>query len=265
MEQREIQQFQETVWNYYHAHGRNLPWRHEPFDPYHILVSEIMLQQTQVSRVIPKYTEFLTLFPTLGASAQAPLADVIKAWSGLGYNRRAKYLHDASSQLRDKITWTMDDLTACKGIGFNTAAAVITYAYNQPIAFIETNIRTVYISHFFEGSDDVHDKEILERVAATLDTEHAREFMWALMDYGSYLKAGSGNASRRSKHYAKQSAFHGSKRQIRGQVLRLLGSGSFAAVQLARSIEDERLAVVLGDLEKEGLINRQGNTYFLGI
>jgi A/G-specific adenine glycosylase len=263
MDQARLRQFQETVWDYYRVHGRDLPWRHEPLLAYNILVSEVMLQQTQARRVVPKYHEFLQAFPNTESLAKASLGEVIKAWSGLGYNRRAKYLHEAANQLEAKPTWTLDDLTACKGIGHNTAAAVLAYAYNQPIAFIETNIRTVYIHHFFHDAEVVSDKEILPLVEQTLDKEHPREFMWALMDYGSHLKKSVGNVARASKHYSKQTTFHGSKRQLRGRVLRLLGQQPYTTVQLTDENDDERLVAVLQDLLAEGLIVKRGNQYVL--
>ncbi len=258
------QQFKDLVWDYYAKQGRDMPWRHKPFDAYTILVSEVMLQQTQALRVIPKYEAFLRLFPTIQLLAKTPLAEVIRAWSGLGYNRRAKYLHDAAKQLADqKQPWSIDDLTACKGIGFNTAAAVVNYAYNQPVPFIETNIRTAYIHHFFADRTDVHDKELLPFIAETIDSEHPREWHWALMDYGSYLKLSVGNASRFSKHHTKQSRFEGSQRQIRGEVLRVLGTQPLAWQELKQLIHDERLQVVLDDLQQDGLIQLQASKYML--
>jgi A/G-specific adenine glycosylase len=262
-------EFQELVWDYYRQHGRDLPWRTaEPdgsFDPYKILVSEIMLQQTQAGRVIPKYESFLKRFPTVGALAEAPLSAVLAQWNGLGYNRRAKYLHEAAKQLTAKdVPWRMEDLVACKGIGPNTAAAVIVYSCNQPIAFIETNIRTVFIHHFFKDEYGVHDKDILPLVEQALDKEHPRDWYWALMDYGVYLKGTVGNASRASKHYAKQSKFEGSKRQVRGQVLRLLKNRNYLRVEMKEVVSDERLEAVLKDLTKEGLITEKSGVLHLG-
>lgn len=111
--------FQKTVWDYYAKHGRDLPWRRpDSEDPYKILVSEIMLQQTQVQRVIPKYHSFLERFPSVESLAEAPLATVLSEWSGLGYNRRGKYLHEAARVLVVKgAPWQLEDLVACKGIG----------------------------------------------------------------------------------------------------------------------------------------------------
>lgn len=212
------------------------------------------------------------MFPIIQALAGAPLADVIRVWSGLGYNRRAKYLHEAAKQLAvTSEPWTVEQLEACKGIGPGTAAAVVTYAYNQPVPFIETNIRTVFIHHFFTdadqiaiGSDPIADKALLPLVEEALDMEHPREWGWALMDYGVHIKATVGNASRSSKHYAKQSTFKGSKRQVRGQVLRLLAGRPLGRVELEQAIPDVRLTGVLEDLLAEQLISETKGKISLG-
>lgn len=254
----------EVVWDYYNRKGRHdLPWRQPEadgsFDAYKIFVSEIMLQQTQVSRVIPKFLEFITAFPTVFALAAAEQGDVLRAWSGLGYNRRARYLHQAAqtvvSHYAGKFPADQKQLVTLPGVGINTAGAILAYAYNLPAIFIETNIRTAFIHHYFAERTDVTDAEIVMRVAETLDREHSREWYWALMDYGSHLKQEIGNLNKLSKTYAKQSAFHGSKRQIRGRVLKLLGAGPLAYKELETEITDERLPLVIQDLLSEGLIN----------
>lgn len=258
-----MDEFREIVWGYYLQNQRDLPWRLEPYDAYRILVSELMLQQTQVSRVIPKYKEFLSAFPDIYALANASLIDVLRLWSGLGYNRRAKYLHDAVKQLQFKLTWTVEDLVACKGIGKNTAAAVIVYSYDQPMVFIETNIRTVYIHHFFNDTADIDDRQLIPLIEQSLDREHPREFYYALMDYGTYLKKSVGNISRQSKHYTKQSSFVGSKRQIRGEVLRQLSQATKTVAELKITISDQRLEHVLHDLILDGLIVADNSKYSL--
>jgi len=264
------QSFLETLWDFYAQHGRgSLPWRQPGpdgvFDPYKIMVSELMLQQTQVARVIPKYTSFLELFPNVHSLAQAELGDVLRAWQGLGYNRRAKFLWQAA-QMVDSLKYfpdVPDELVKLPGVGRNTAGAILAYTYSQPVVFIETNVRTVYIHHFFNDRTDVSDKEIIALVEQTLDRENTREFYWALMDYGSRIKASVGNANKASRHYTKQSAFHGSRRQVRGQIIRLLGSGDLSLVELQTAVADERLAGVLNDLTAEGLIRLKGDTYSL--
>lgn len=257
---------------YYREHDRHdLPWRMPEadglFNAYKILVSEIMLQQTQVTRVIPKYTAFLKQFPTLEVLSQASLGDVLVAWQGLGYNRRAKYLWQAAGMATDayggKLPRDQLKLERLPGVGRNTAGAVMAYAFNEPALFIETNIRTVYIHHFFPDQINVPDSAIFELLDLTLDRANPREFYWALMDYGSYLKQTVGNKSRSSKTYAKQSIFHGSLRQIRGQVLRLLAAGPLTKTQLQEAIGDGRITAVLESLSREGLIVMVDNHYRL--
>ena len=151
---KQIQAFQKEVWNYYKAHGRHdLPWR-KTRDPYRILVSEVMLQQTQVPRVLEKYKEFLKAFPSVMALAAAKLSEVLKIWSGLGYNRRGKYLHDAAKIVVADHKGNMKKALAepLPGVGSYTRAAVRTFAYNEPHTMIETNIRTVYID-LYNGPD----------------------------------------------------------------------------------------------------------------
>ncbi len=266
------QTFQQIVWEYYHRHGRHdLPWRlPDPdgaYNSYHILVSEIMLQQTQVPRVLPKYQTFLQTFPDFSALATAPLSDVLMRWSGLGYNRRAKFLWQAAGAVMERYSGRLPDnpadLVALPGIGPNTAGAIMAYAFNRPVLFIETNIRTVYIHHFFADRTGIADKDIAAVLQETLPADNPRQWYWALMDYGTHLKQTVGNVSRASKSYVKQSKFQGSRRQIRGQVLKLLAGGPHALQSLTGSISDDRLTGVLNDLEKEGLIMFSGNAYQL--
>ena len=271
MDQRRLHEFQDTVLTYYQAHGRHdLPWRQPEtngaYDAYRILVSEVMLQQTQVGRVIPKFEEFLRSFPDFQALAASPLAPVLQAWSGLGYNRRAKFLWQAAGQVMQafggRLPRSSAELVELPGVGPNTAGAVLAYAYNIPVVFIETNIRTVFIHHFFAGRQGIVDRDILELVAHTLP-DNAREWYWALMDYGTHLKQTKGNLNKLSKHYAVQSRFADSKRQIRGQVLKLLAGRQYTVAELTQLIPYERLAQVLADLTADGLTEKAGARYKL--
>lgn len=258
---QQIKTFQDTLWDYYARYGRDLPWR-QTDDPYRILLSEYMLQQTQVARVIPKYEAFLVAFPTVESLANSSPREVLRLWSGLGYNRRAKFLHQAAQEIvaehEARVPRTIDDLKKLPGIGHNTAAAIMAYAYNEPVCFIETNVRTVYLHHFFADQADVHDARILEVLTQTIDTENPREFYWALMDYGSFLKTHIGNQNRRSKHYVKQSRFTGSRRQVRGKILKALLAGPATKQQLTDLIQDDRVDEVLAELSKEGLARQDG-------
>lgn len=159
---------------------------------------------------------------------------------------------------------TVDELIKLPGVGKNTAGAIMAYAYNQPAVFVETNIRAVYIHNFFADQYDIADTSILPILERTLDKQNPREFYWALMDLGTYIKSSVGNTSRGSKHYTKQSKFEGSLRQIRGQVLRLLSNKPSTLRQLAKAIADTRLVDVLDELEKEKLISKHAQAYHLG-
>ena len=270
MDEQQKAQFQATVWQFYDEQGRHdLPWRQPradgSFDPYHILVSEIMLQQTQVPRVIPKYFEFLDAFPTVDALAAASLGDVLRLWNGLGYNRRAKFLWSAAQEIKARFHGVfprdVTELVTLPGVGVNTAGAVAAYAFNSPVTFIETNIRTVYIHHFFADQKQVDDKALTMLVHETVDSTRSREWYWALMDYGSFLKSSVGNKSRASKAYVKQSTFKGSNRQLRGAVIRALLDKPHTTAELAAIFADERLDAVLAQLAGEGLIRAEGGRF----
>ena len=245
-----------------------MPWRTEP-TPYYVLVSELMLQQTQVARVQQKFASFIRRFPTVYDLAAAPLGDVLEAWSGLGYNRRAKFLWQAAQAVvRDfggEVPHTQKELTSLAGIGPNTAGAILAYAYNEPAVFIETNIRTVYIHHFFnDHSDAVSDDELRQIVAVSLPLENPREWYWALMDYGTELKATVGGQLQRAKNYRPQSTFKGSRREVRGQVLKtLIAHRSLAMQELAALVPDSRLEEVCVMLVQEGMIARRGDVFHL--
>lgn len=239
-----------------------MPWRtpdyDDYFDPYKIMVSEIMLQQTQVARVIPKYTEFIHLFPTVDALASAQLSAVLHAWMGLGYNRRAKFLHQAAIKIMHdfagQVPSTIALLETLPGVGLNTAGAIAAYSYNQPAIFIETNIRAVFIKHFFNNQTEVHDKQLMPLIASALDTEHPREWYWALMDYGSWIKSTEGNYARYSKHHTVQSAFDGSVRQLRARILRSILEKPRTPPELMKSMSDPRTERVIERLLQEEFI-----------
>lgn len=262
--------FVEVVWGYYKDSGRgSLPWR-KTKNPYKILVSEIMLQQTQVDRVIPKYKAFLKLFPTVEALAASSLGEVLIAWQGLGYNRRAKMLHACAqvvvAQYQGKFPKNLESLKSLPGIGPYTAGAVLAFAFNTSVPIIETNIRSVYLHHFFKEQTDVLDSEIVRYIVLTLDTENPREWYYALMDYGSYLKKEFGNPNSKSAHYTKQSAFKGSDRQIRGSILRMLSKGASTRQKMLitqQQFEDMRVDAQIEKLIQEGMIVKEGIKFCL--
>jgi len=223
-------EFQAFVLDWYEKCGRHeLPWRND-HDPYKILVSELMLQQTQVVRVIPKFEAFITKYPTVQKLTKASLGDVIRMWQGLGYNRRAKFLLQCSqvivSDYKRIFPESYDELLKLPGIGPYTAAAICAFAYNQPVELIETNVRQVYIHHFFKNREEVTDVEILEKVRRTVPAGQSRQWYAALMDYGTHLKSLNGNNTRKVKGHTKQSKFKGSNREVRGAILRALAEQS---------------------------------------
>lgn len=237
---------------------RPMPWRDDT-RPYYILVSELMLQQTQVSRVIPKFNQFITAFPNEQSLAASSLSTVLQHWQGLGYNRRAKYLHDGAKMIMDEYNGIFptseQDILRLPGVGKNTCGALRAYAFNEPSIFVETNIRTVYIYHFFADTIAVDDKDIIAKLHKTIDTEHPREFYWALMDYGAYLKAQGIRNNSQSKHHKKQPPLKGSIREIRGQIITTLSKGDVSQKALQNAVTyDHRFARALNGLIADGLV-----------
>lgn len=270
MKKTDAQQFRNYILRWYALHGRTeLPWR-QTTNPYHILVSELMLQQTQVERVIPKFKAFLTAFPSIESLAAASLAEVLTLWQGLGYNRRAKFLHQTATEVQKShggiFPTTAEELQKLPGIGPYTARAVSTFAFNNPEVVIETNIRAVYIYHFFPGRFDVADRELEPTITATIHTANPREWFAALMDYGSYLKKVLPNPSRKSKHHVVQSKFEGSPRQVRGEIIRYLSlTDRLTEVELLEKIVGNKrhFKHALEDLLAEKMIETQNDVFFL--
>lgn len=253
--------------NFYTQNKRDsLPWR-KTRDPYKILVSEIMLQQTQVSRVLVKYKEFIQTFPTAKSLASAQLRDVLVLWQGLGYNRRAKFLYQAAQKLstsNKKDFSSYEFWTSLPGVGQSTAGAVLAFTQNKPVLFIETNIRAVLLHHFFKDKTEVHDTEVrnvLQKLLNSLPENFGpRDFYYALYDYGSELKQKLGKQKtklhQKSKHYSRQSKFSGSRRQLRAFILKVR-LGTKTMKDLPTSLKEytkEDIASVKKELRAEGLI-----------
>ncbi len=257
--------FRTIIYDYYERHGRSFPWR-ETTDPYRILVSEVMLQQTQAPRVLLKYEAFVRLFPDVATLAAALLHDVLSAWQGLGYNRRALALKQAAKRIITLcdgiIPRDEEDLISLPGIGPATARAVRAFAFNEPVVLIETNIRAVFIHHFFPGEETVSDSRLLPLIEKTLDRNDSRRWYNALMDYGTFLKKAHANPARRSAHHQRQSPFEGSVRQVRGAILRLiLEKVKVSKGDLVRrlSFDENIVGEVLEQLEREDIIvNKDG-------
>lgn len=260
MSSKEGRSFRNLVLKHWKQHGRHrLPWR-KTKDPYKILVSEVMLQQTQVDRVVPYYRRFLARFPTVQDLAKAELSEVLKHWSGLGYNRRAKYLQGAAKAVVElhggRFPKTYEALRKLPGVGDYTARAVRVFAFNEPDVLIETNIRTVFFHSYHSSilqNARTSDKELSMIAAEAAAGQDPREWHWALMDYGAYLKKSGIKLNKKSAHYAKQSKFEGSLRQVRGAILK-----AHLDKQELRSVKKrfgKKFDIAFTALKKEGLIS----------
>jgi len=266
----QIRAFRKKVYAYFEKEGRDLPWR-KNLNPYRVLVSEVMLQQTQVGRVLEKYREFLAAFPGFPALARAPLTKLLLIWQGMGYNRRALALRALAKKVMDdhrgKLPSEPEKLLALPGIGKYTAGAVAAFAFNKPVVFMDTNIRRVYIHEFLLDRDNIHDDELTPLVLQTLDIGNPRKWYNALMDYGTMLKQEQVNPNRRSVHYTRQSPFENSNRQVRGRILKVLvkKESPLSETQIVKRIgmDAERVKKNLVQLEKEGFIRKKGKRYFI--
>jgi A/G-specific adenine glycosylase len=259
--ERDYDALKTAVWEHFSHNGRSLPWR-QGASPYQVLVSEFMLQQTQVPRVLPKFDSFIGRFPSLEELAQAQLALVLEEWQGLGYNRRARFLHESSRRILAEyggaIPRAAEALEELPGIGPYTARAISCFAYGSPYAFLETNIKAVFIHFFFSQEEKVDDDLLLQAAEEALDRERPREWNWALMDYGSALKALVVNPTRKSASYRKQSPFEGSLRKLRGAALRYIvreGEATIQALAAAEGVEEERMGYAVASLVRDRLLS----------
>jgi A/G-specific adenine glycosylase len=262
MRQNEIAGFRCWVYRYYDTWGRHdLPWR-QTQDPYAILVSEVMLQQTQVGRVISKYIDWMKTFPSASVLARASDQSLLTMWSGFGYNRRCLYLKKTAQIIVQQYSGTVprriEDLVSLPGIGRYTASAIRVFSYNTTDVLIETNIRSVFLYHFFWGMPAIDDHYILNLIKLTVDMKNPRKWYSALMDYGAHIKHTFTNPNRNSEHYNKQSVFEGSNRQLRGEIIKqLLESNGQSVKRLAKRIgrEEGHIQTQLLQLKKEGVLN----------
>lgn len=277
MEVPSVRAFQHTILRWYRMHGRHaLPWR-KTRNPYHILVSEIMLQQTQVDRVIPKYKSFLKKFPNTAQLARASTAAVIKEWKGLGYNRRALFLRRAAEKILTDFSGTfpraVSDIESLPGVGPYTARAVSAFAFNAPEVFIETNIRRIFIHFFFRGARAVSDTDILPLVEKALWRKDPRVWYSALMDYGSNEFKKIKNPNRKSRHYARQSKFEGSTRHARSEILQYITRRPRRTKEIASYIAShkslhafgtpEKITDILSRLTREGFLEQKNKRHML--
>ena len=262
-----VRKFQKMIYRYYRDHGRVLPWRLTQ-NPYHILVSEIMLQQTQVQRVMGKYEQFTRKFPDFSSLARLPLRTILREWQGMGYNRRAMALkliaQKVMKEFHGNLPVSVETLITFPGVGRATASAIAAFAFHEPTVFIETNIRRVFIHCFFHDKSNIKDTEILPLVEKTLDISNPREWYYALMDYGVLLKQKYENPNRRSAHYQKHATFQVSNRQIRGMILKVLTRESCVSereIMEKLHISPDKLKNSLAQLLKEGFVKRKGGKY----
>ncbi|MFC1850522.1 A/G-specific adenine glycosylase [candidate division CSSED10-310 bacterium] len=261
--------FRQCIYDYYHRAGRDFPWRSST-EPYHIFISEIMLQQTQTDRVLKKYPAFIKEFPDFQTLSSSSLPEILSLWQGLGYNRRAlalkKSAHIITAEHGGILPDNPDILKQLPGIGKATAASISVFAFNKPIVFIETNIRTVYLYFFFSGADHVSDHQIIPLVDRTLDRHNPHKWYSALMDFGADLKKTCRHLNKKSAHYTRQSPFKGSNRRIRGLVLKiLLQQGKIHLQTLIETVGErpQRVETIIRQLQSEGFLELQGPWCYL--
>lgn len=264
---QKIIQFQEKILFWYSEHQRNLPWR-KTRDPYKILLSEVMSQQTQIQRVIPKYEAWLVVFPTIEKLAQATTPEVLRLWSGLGYNRRALNLQKTAKMIVDnyqgKFPTTPEELEKLPGIGRYTSRAVACFAFDKQVAVVDTNIRKVIAVEFFDGQ--LPTEKVIEEVAQELlPVGKAYEWNQALMDYAGMML----------KEYRipvpKQSHFFTSNRYVRGQIVKKLVTEHAVSLKeltkhfqkQGREVDQKVLEKIVKELQKEGFLVQKNDTLSL--
>jgi A/G-specific adenine glycosylase len=259
-----IQEFQKKVLSFYKKNGRMLPWR-ETTDPYKILLSELMLQQTQVNRVIRYYESWIARWPTIHALASASRVEVLQAWMGLGYNTRAMNLHKAArkivTQFDSDVLEAMRQYKEIPGVGRYTSQAVQIFATNADLVTVDTNIRRIFIKEF-HLPETVSDKELWMLAERCLPNGRSREWHNALMDYGA-LHLTAQKTGIKSK--TRQSRFEGSDRQLRARIIRILLQNDESLMNISRILNVERtwLQRILEKLISEDIILKKNNRYYL--
>ncbi|NHJ84073.1 MAG: Fe-S cluster assembly protein HesB [Asgard group archaeon] len=258
-----IRAFQKKIFDWWLDNRRDLPWR-STTNPYYIMISEIMLQQTQVPRTIEKYLEFIEMFPNLELLAKASIADVLTIWSGLGYNRRALWLQQAAQQLITMKNFPQEpeELEKLKGIGPYTARAILIFAFNKDLPTVDTNIRRILIAEGF-ATEETSDKELFDIAELVLPKGHSRDWHNALMDYGSLVLTASKTGI---KPKTIQKKFNRSTRYYRGQIVKQLTKKSKVSKKELISlleIPKKDIQKILDDLEKDGLVKRIDEYYSL--
>jgi A/G-specific adenine glycosylase len=259
-----IREFQKKVFSFYRKYGRELPWR-KTTDPYKILLSELMLQQTQVNRVILYYEKWISRWPTIHALASASLAEVLQAWMGLGYNTRAINLHKAARKIVTKfgndVLEAMKQYKEIPGVGRYTSQAVQIFSTNANLVTVDTNIRRIFIKEF-NLPEKVSDKALWELAERCLPRGKSRDWHNALMDYGALFLTAKKTGI---KPKTQQSKFEGSDRQIRARILRCLLKEKMSLSELEKTvrIEQIRLRQILDKMMNEKIIMKKNNSYQL--
>ncbi|EKE40297.1 hypothetical protein ENUP19_0304G0045 [Entamoeba nuttalli] len=261
-----IKQMHEKILKFYEKEGRKLPWR-ETTDKYKILVSEVMLQQTQVTRVIEKYKSWLIRFPTIQDLAKANLADVLEEWNGLGFNSRGKRLRDLAIEVCERyngiIPSSVDKLLNLPGIGPYTANAVLIFSENQDIATVDANIRRILI-HELSLDEKTPENILFAYANKCLPLGRSRDWHNALMDYGALVATGKKTGITAK---SKQSKFEGSRRSYRAELLRRIrkNNGSLSIENCEEVIKGTKytLEEIIEGLEKDGIVHKEGDFIIL--
>jgi A/G-specific adenine glycosylase len=264
---------------HYRRTARDLPWR-RTHDPYEVLVSEVMLQQTQAARVTPAFDRFVRRFPSLEALAAAPLGAVLREWSGLGYNRRARDLHRIARLASGGLPHTVAELDALPGVGAYTAGAIASFAFGQRVAFADTNIKRV-LGRVFLGRTSTN-KEAVELDAQAMPRRWSDLWHHALMDLGATLckpraprcdvcplhadcryarsQAVGGRPPSMITPAVRPAAYPDSDRRVRGAIVRALvkRKGGMTVRALEKQIGDPRVGRLVNVLTADGLVEAVG-------
>ena len=262
LDPKRVAAFQTKIMNWWKANSRDLPWRKDP-SPYKVLVSEVMLQQTQVNRVIPKFDEFVESFPTIESLAKAETKQLLRVWSGLGYNRRAVWLKEAARQIveRHEFPQSFEELQKLRGVGPYTSRSVLIFAFNKDLAAVDTNIRRVLIAEGF-ATEETSEKQLQSIAEYVLLKGRSRDWHNALMDYGSQVMTASTTGISPT---SRQSCYEGSSRQVRGAVIRALtGTTELGLGEIMKSLDcnmnESELESIMTQLVNDGLVEVTGSS-----
>ena len=258
-----IQKFQKKIFSWWEEHKREFPWRKSK-NPYEILVAEFMLQQTQASRIINPYKRFLKNWPTLAGLAKENSSNIIRFWSEhkLGYNRRAKWLHEAAIQINklDSFPTTPKELRKLKGIGSYCSRSILIFAFNSDLATVDTNIRRILISERF-ASKNTTESELLAIAEQLTPPGKSRDWHNALMDFGAVYKTARKTGIRPKTI---QKSFKNSTRAHRGAIIRFLSSNDTLTLEMISKklkLSKQETSSILSTLIKDQMIKKEDDKY----